>query len=164
MSNKDATTLGGYHASVVVEEETQDVSRGNHNKMTWGDNINIKHKSHFRILTVNINGLPQNRSHPKYGIIREQTNKYQVDILGLSELNLKWNKFSTYDRFTQRTSKWWENTHCSYSYNYHDPSTAKFQPGGTAILSRNLLSHKAQPIRQQDPTVCTKEKTIPSSE
>ena len=31
-------------------------------------------------------------------------------------------------------------------------STSKFQPGGTAILSRNLLSHKAQTQRQQDPT------------
>ena len=70
----------------------------------------------------------------------------------MSEINLKWDKFSTYDRLSQRTSKWWETTHCSYSYNIHDPSTAKFQPGGTALLSLNQLAHKAQAQRLNDPT------------
>ena len=70
----------------------------------------------------------------------------------MSETNIKWNTLSTYDRLPQRTSKWWENTHCSHSYNTHDVSRAKFQPGGTAILSRNHLSHKAQSQRLQDHT------------
>ena len=52
----------------------------------------------------------------------------------------------------QRTSKWWENTNCKYSYNQHDVSTAKFQPGGTALLSINQLSHKVIPSKLQDPT------------
>ena len=120
--------------------------------MRWGDNTNYKPQHSFRLLTININGLPQLHNHPKYGTIREQINKFQVDIIGIAETNLQWNKFSTYDRLAQRTSKWWETTHCSYSYNINDTSTAKFQPGGTAILSRNLLAHKAQPRRTQDPT------------
>ena len=77
---------------------------------------------------------------------------YHIDILGLAEVNLKWNRFSTYDRLSQRTSTWWENSHCSYAYNVHDVSTSKFQPGGTAILSKGLLSNKALTIRNQDPT------------
>ena len=79
-------------------------------------------------------------------------NKFHIDIIGMSETNLKWNKFSCYDRLTQRTSKWWENTHCSFAYNSHDVSSAKFQPGGTAILTKNQLSHKVQSPRKQDPT------------
>ena len=122
------------------------------NQLSWGNNIHHKHKAHFRILTININGLPQLRSHPKYGTIREQVIKCQVDILGMSEINLRWNKFSTYDRLSQRTSKWWENTHCQYAYNSHDASTAKFQPGGTALISRNHLSNRAQPSRVHDST------------
>ena len=120
--------------------------------ISWGDNIIQKHKSHFRILTVNINGLPKLRTHPKYGTIREKVATYQVDIIGLSETNLKWNQFSSYDRLSQRTSKWWENTHCSYTYNSHDASHSKFQPGGTALISRNLLSNKAQSLRKYDPS------------
>ena len=57
-----------------------------------------------------------------------------------------------YDRLPQRSSKWWENTHCSCAYNIHDVSTAKYQPGGTAILSINQLSHKVQSHRQHDST------------
>ena len=53
---------------------------------------------------------------------------------------------------SQRTSKWWENTNCRFAYNSHDVSTAKFQPGGTAILSINHLSHKVIPSPMQDPT------------
>ena len=120
--------------------------------MSWGDNIKQKHKHHFRLLTLNINGLPQQRNHPKYGTLREQVANCQIDIIGMSEINLNWSKFSTYDRLPQRTSKWWENTHCSHAFNSHDVSSSKFQPGGTAILSRNLLSHKAQTTRISDPT------------
>ena len=135
-----------------AEEEVVQTTQGETPTVNWGDNINSKQKLHFRILTININGLPQQQQHPKYGIIREQVAKCKVDILGLSETNLKWNQFSTYDRLSQRTSKWWENTHCSYSYNSHDVSTSKFQPGGTAILSKNHLSNRALSQRQQDPS------------
>ena len=75
-----------------------------------------------------------------------------MDIIGLSEINLNWNKFSSYDRLSQRTSKWWENTHCNYSFNAHDVSTSKFQPGGTALLSINQLSNKVQHSRKYDPS------------
>ena len=70
----------------------------------------------------------------------------------MSEINLKWNRFSCYDRLTQRASKWWENTNCQYAYNAHDVSTAKFQPGGTAIFSINHMSHKVIPTHSQDAT------------
>ena len=147
-----SSEAGGYHAASEVEVDKGITQQRVTNTVSWGNDIKYKHKSHFRILTVNINGLPQLRNHPKYGTIREQVAKYKVDIIGLSETNLKWNRFSTYDRLPQRTSKWWENTHCSYSYNAHDVSSSKFQPGGTALLSRNLLSTKVTPNRDHDPT------------
>ena len=147
-----ASEAGGYHAASEVEEAPGQALRQETAIINWGDNINNKSKLHFRILTVNINGLPQLRQHPKYGTIREQVAKCQVDIIGLSETNLEWNRFSSHDRLSHRTSKWWENTHCSYSYNSHDMSTSKFQPGGTALISRNLLSNKAQPHRKNDPS------------
>ena len=138
-------------AAEVAEDQGRQANQAN-NKLSWGNDIQHKHKTHFRILTININGLPQVRSHPKYGTIREQVTKCQVDVLGMSEINLRWNKFSTYDRLSQRTSTWWENSHCQYAYNCHDVSTSKFQPGGTALLSRNHLSNRAQSSREHDPS------------
>ena len=138
-------------AAEVAEDRGRQSTHGINN-ISWGDDIKFKNKSHFRILTININGLPQLKSHPKYGTIREQVAKCQVDVIGMSETNLKWNKFSTYDRLSQRTSRWWENSHCHYTYNSHDLSTSKYQPGGNALISRNHLSNRVQPSKHHDPT------------
>ena len=151
MNSSTASSSGGYHAGDEAEEDNGGITTQNQ-QISWGDNIFNKPNTHFRILTININGLPQQRNHHKYGTIREQVANCHIDIIGLSEVNLKWDRFSTYDRLSQRTSKWWENTHCSYSYNSHDVSTSKFQPGGTALLARNKLSNKARPERKHDPT------------
>ena len=148
-----ASASEGYHKDVEVAEDVDQPTNTEDGTKPWGDDSRIKNKhNHFRLTTININGLPQHRSHPKYGSIREQVHTHQIDILGLSEINLKWNQFSSYDRMAQRTSKWWENTNCRYAYNSHDVSTSKFQPGGTAILSINQLSHKVRPTPLQDPT------------
>ena len=145
--------MNGYHSRAEAAEDVGSPTNRRDTDDTWGDDSYIKNKKqHFRITTININGLPQNRSHPKYGTIREQVATHHIDVLGLSEVNLKWNRFSCYDRLIQRTSKWWENSHCRYAYNSHDVSSAKFQPGGTAILSINHLSHKVIPTHHQDST------------
>ena len=147
-----ASASEGYQKDAEVVEEVVQSTPRDDTHQDWGDDSKIKNKQHFRIATININGLPQHRQHPKYGTLREQVTTHHIDIIGLSETNLKWNRFSCYDRMTQRTSKWWENTHCKYAYNIHDVSTAKFQPGGTALLSINQLSHKVFPSKSQDPT------------
>ena len=149
----EATALRRCHINAVAAEEVGTPNTTEDGTILWGHDSRIKNKHHqFRITTANINGLPQNKHHPKYGLIRQQVHTHQIDILGLSEINLKWNQFSPYDRLSQRTSKWWENTNCRYAYNSHDLSTAKFQPGGTAILSINQLSHKVLPSPPHDPT------------
>ena len=111
----EAPAVCGNQQTAVVEEEEGINIQQNENTINWGDPIHVKHKHHFRILTLNVNGLPQHRDHSKYGTIGEQVNKFHIDIIGMSEINLKWNKFSCYDRLTQRTSKWWENTYCSFA-------------------------------------------------
>ena len=119
----------------------------------WGDNIDqSKGEDVLRITTVNINGLPKNTTHPKYGILRESISLLNIDIIGLSELNIKWDRVYPTDRMKQRTASWWQNpTNCSYAYNYKDLSQSTYQPGGTAIISRNSAANRILPNSLSDP-------------
>lgn len=134
----------------AVEEENSDRSQ---QLDTWGDDIEQKDKiNSLRITTVNINGLPKQTSHPKYGILREAITSTHTDIIGLSEINIKWDRIYPTNRLKQRTASWWRNTpHCSYSYNYKDLSQATYQPGGTAILCLNQTSNRILPNSLSDP-------------
>ena len=110
------------------------------------------HKTALRIATINMNGLPKHDNHPKNGLLREAINTHQIDVLGLSEINLKWDRIYPSNRLKQRTARWWEHCHCSYAYNYQDLSTAVYQPGGTALLSLNSSSSRVLPSTMSDPT------------
>ena len=73
-----------------MEVENSDWS---HQDEYWGDNIDQnKREDVLRIATVNINGLPKHTTHPKYGILRESISQLNIDIIGLSELNIKWDR------------------------------------------------------------------------
>ena len=75
----------------------------------WGDDINInENKESLRIITVNINGLPKNTHHPKYGMLREAISTTKSDIVGLSEINIKWDRLYPTNRLKQRVSRWWK--------------------------------------------------------
>ena len=133
------------------EEENND--RSHQESELWGDDIeNSETKDSLRIATVNINGLPKLTNHPKYGILRETISSLKIDVIGLSEINIKWDRIYPTNRLKQRTATWWENTpHCSYAYNYKDLSQATYQPGGTAILSLNSSTSRTLPNSLSDP-------------
>ena len=124
-----------------------------HTSPNWGDSIgHATNNTALRIATININGLPKDTSHPKNATLREALGLHHIDIIGMSEINIKWDRIHPSNRFKQRTSKWWEHCHCSYSYNYRDLSTATYQPGGTAILSLHSTSHRVLNTTLSDPT------------
>ena len=113
----------------------------------WGDDIGkADENDSLRIIKVNMNGLPKHSNHPKYGILQEAITKLKADVIGLSEINVKWDRMYPTDRLRQRVARWWENSpHCSYAYNYRDLSKAVYQPGGTAILSLGGASSRVLP-------------------
>ena len=113
-------------ASDTSEEEEGNSDRSHSNQPFWGDDIESIEKSNsLRIITVNSNGLPKHSNHPKYGILRETISTLNTDVIGLSEINIKWDRIYPTNRLKQRVSNWWRNRpHCSYAYNYKDLSTA----------------------------------------
>ena len=106
---------------------------------SWGDPIeHATNPNTLRIATLNINGLPKDVSHAKNGLLREAIACNNIDILGLSEINKKWDRVYPSNRLKQRIKRWWEN--CHYAYNYKDVSKATYQPGGTAIFSLQSIT------------------------
>ena len=87
----------------------------------------------------------------KNGLLRESLALHHIDIIGLSEINIKWDRIYHSNRLKQRVFKWWENSHCSYAYNYKDLSKAIYQPGGTALISLHSSSHRVIPKSLSDP-------------
>ena len=118
----------------------------------WGDSLeHDTSSSRLRIATININGLPKHTSHVKNGQLREALALYNIDVLGMSEINIKWDRIYPTQRLKQRISHWWEHCHCNYAYNFRDLSTAVYQPGGTALLTLHSTSHKVRSPSASDP-------------
>ena len=118
----------------------------------WGDSIlHVTSSSHLRVATININGLPKDVQHVKNDTLRESIDRYKIDVLGLSEINVKWDRIYPSNRLKQRVSRWWEHCHCSYAYNFQDLSKATYQPGGTALFSLHSSSHKVLSPTLSDP-------------
>ena len=118
----------------------------------WGHSSeHVTPSSALRLATVNINGLPKDSLHVKNSTLREAIAHHHLDIIGLSEINLKWDRIYPSNRLKQRVSRWWENSHCNYAYNYHDLSKATYQPGGTALISLHSASHRVLPSSLSDP-------------
>ena len=57
---------------------------------TWGDSCEHDTPSTtLRLATININGLPKDPRHVKNSLLREAIAQHHLDIIGLSEINIK---------------------------------------------------------------------------
>ena len=92
---------------------------------------------------LNINGLPQNKNHPKNQLIFNALISNEVDIFGLSETNTNWKNLDQDHHWRDRTIGVWEHSHSTISYNLKDIlSSSPFQPGGTLIHSTGKSCHR----------------------
>jgi len=60
-----------------------------------------------------------------------------------TKLNTCWDLLPLDQRLPHRTKGWWENAHWSISHNRNDTHSSIYQPGGTAVVATNKLSHRA---------------------
>jgi len=71
------------------------------------------------------------------------TTTFQVDMFAAAELNTCWDLLPPNQQLPSLTKGWWENSHWSTSHNQNDASMSIYQPGGTALVVTNELSHRA---------------------
>lgn len=105
----------------------------------WGDIRLAAHSSPnlVRIAFLNIHGLPVSRTAAKNISLFNFITSQEIDIIGLSELNLHWPSLSVADRWSERTRRWWRKRlaldSCLLDWDRRD----KQQYGGSALLVRD---------------------------
>jgi len=99
----------------------------------------------IRILLKNIGGIDMMETGSiKLAAMRNFINEVEVDICAITECNVDWKKAPKHLYPREQTCYWWENSHWSIANNHNETNEAAYQPGGTALVVLNQLSHWAQ--------------------
>ncbi len=110
---------------------------------SWGHQMGRKNPDTIRIVLQNVDGIPQNtKGDMKLDSLLTFTREADLDILVLTELNVAWDTINYKARLPTKTKGWWEANQWSITHNKRDTYGDDFQPGGTALLTLNKLSHK----------------------
>jgi len=94
----------------------------------------------------NINGLPASVNNPKNDSLKETMINHQIDIMGLSKINIAWHKAPGQTRMGERTVEWFEARQVSIAWNQTDQQTSINQFGGVALLSTNKLVYHIESL------------------
>jgi len=83
-------------------------------------NLPKKNGSTMRLIFQNVNGLPTTPKHPKLDSIQSFMTLNQVDVLGVSEVNVAWHTIPTLNQLHSLTCEWFETCHLSIAWNTHE--------------------------------------------
>lgn len=98
----------------------------------------FKDDNTMRLLSVNINGLQQEKWKVKNDLLRHFLKTYDFDIMGLQETNLNWHMLQAKDQWEERTIGWWEGGHTTImAHNTQEMAPSAAQRGGTMLISIN---------------------------
>ena len=101
-----------------------------------------KNSMTMRLIFQNVNGLPTTPKHPKLDSIQSFMALNQVDVMGMSEVNVAWHTIPTNNRLHSLTSEWFETRHLSIAWNTHEDPLSTRQIGGVALITTNSLTHQ----------------------
>jgi hypothetical protein len=104
---------------------------------TWGDIIDNKNKTDYRCCFQNINGLGVATDDPKRESLRNFIQDYDVDFFLMAEINVNWRIVSKRSSMHDMTRGWFETQRVRTSFNRHCRTCHQYQPGGTAIITRD---------------------------
>ena len=95
-----------------------------------GDHCGKKHKLCLRIVTQNVNGLGQMQNSLKELNLRAFASNFGVDILGIQQTNVCWNKVEQQHTIWDRFRGWKEACRLSVAFNSYETNSQTYQPGG----------------------------------
>ena len=116
----------------------------NETPMTYGDTLNpVKEQSSIRIMSLNINGLKQDKWQAKNDQLKNFLRTYDFDVMAFQEVNVNWSRLTTKDQWDERTFGWWEGGHHSViAHNTEDVVDNAYQPGGTMLVTQGKSKYK----------------------
>ena len=116
-------------------------SGNNSNGPTYFEHKIRKHKPEAKLhmLGYNVGNLSVREGSNKYDLLQNLVNKYDFDVLCLTETGVPWHKVPLEQRFTEIAQKRWKCRVYNAWYRNYLPraSTDKHQPGGVSIVIRN---------------------------
>ena len=135
---------------MTPEEEEQE----ERNRQVLSDNVYYKEENTFRIAGINIQGFPaiNEDGDGKNDAIREGIDLFEIDTIGMQEVNRDWYMIDENHRWHQRIKHWWESRHTIIAFNTIDIERKDHQPGGNIITYRNDVVYRTTKDKEQDPT------------
>ena len=105
------------------------------NNSTWGHPMRRKNDKCLRICFHNTNGIPLVNNHHKNEAIYSFLKTHNIDTMGFSEVNVNWKAIPIEQRWTDRTSTWFQNSRTTFAYLSKDKLADRYQRGGTALMN-----------------------------
>ena len=121
-------TVGGEHQ---LRGNTGAEGRQESNRLEKfvGDHCGVKNKLCLRIVTQNINGLGQMQNSLRELNLESFASNLGIDILGIQETNVCWNKVGQKHAIWYRFRGWKEACKISVAFNSYESNSQKYQPG-----------------------------------
>ena len=109
----------------------------------WGDIMQQKSESCYRICFENINGLGFDVHHNiKQDRFITWAKENEIDVMGWAEININWRMTTPSEKLRERLrAGQWNKMSVSTAHNIHEKLT-KYQPGGVSLLTFDQLSHR----------------------
>ena len=139
MISCNGTVVGGRQTRVQPRKLGRQES--NRSVEYVGDSCEGKEESSFRIVTQNINGIGQVRNNVKEKAMKEFISDYNIDIMALQQLDVSWDKVKNANKIWDRVRGWKESSNLSVCYNTEDVNRRTYQPGGTAVIAVDKITH-----------------------
>ena len=114
------------------------------NNLPWGDDFLIKDSRVMRIACRNINSFPIHANDTRNLEFASNINQGSLDIYGLTETNVAWNRLDRSALTSERFGGKFEAAHwiCSNDTQTADETKQIQQSGGTMLVCVNKLCHK----------------------
>ena len=100
-----------------------------------GDPITPKSVKTFRIGFININGLTHTARNPKNFHIKQQTDIFEFDHLGMAETNCNWRYMDDHEKWHDRARTMWRKSKSVVHHNTTDITKEIKQPGGVLNIT-----------------------------
>ena len=126
-----------------LQEDTSWMDRLEPNRLEEcvGDAFGTKDSDVIRILTQNINGIGREANNTKETMLKTYVTDNAIDIAAVQQLNVCWTHLANKHKIWDRFRGWKESSHLKVAYNRREKSKTYFQPGGTAVMALNKVSH-----------------------
>ena len=89
----------------------------NHRKDWWGHKIGKKRSKAIRICTLNVNSLGLSNQSLKDRAIQTYMEEKDIDLMSLTETNVKWSMIEEKDRIWARVGSWFEKARVAVGCN-----------------------------------------------